>query len=98
MPEVIRVYSGITFSAQRPLTRRASRAALYGGERPSSDTLEQRNYRVSGASATLLSLLLGHRRLVSLDQSTKSPAVVGLTPKEILVGLIYFSFFRHEGA
>lgn len=33
--------------------------SLCGGERPSSHTVEERNYRVSGASATLLSLLLG---------------------------------------
>lgn len=101
MPEVIRVYSGITFYTQRPLTLRASRCctpALYGGERSSPNTLEQRNYRVSGASAPLLSLLLGHQRLVSPDQSTKSPAGVGFTQEDILLGLIYFTFLRHKGS
>lgn len=33
-------------------------ATLYSRERPSSNTLEQRNYRVSAAPATLLSLVL----------------------------------------
>lgn len=44
------------FCTQRPLTLRCSTAALYGAEPPSSNTLEQRNYRVSGASALISSV------------------------------------------
>lgn len=66
------------FYAQRPLTLRASRPgrrlfAAVNGRAP--DTLEQRNYTVSGAPAALLSLLFrGTRDSFLSNQSTKSPA------------------------